>query len=279
MPKQLIINADDFGRAVDINRGIIKCLTGGVVTDISLLAVGDAFDDAVKRARENNIKKIGVHLTLTGPFKPAGNPGEVSSLVEKNGRFPASYAIFFAKYFTGLVKITEITSEFKKQISKVKEAGFKVTHIDSHQHIHMVPGILKIVIKLMKEENIGYVRLAQEKVDIVTKIKNPIILFRNLLLTAISLLSNNLLRASGVKHNNFFVGHIHAHKLKKENLIRAISGIKEGLTELGCHPGYFTDEIKQNHPCYKNSEEELEALCDKNVANEIKKRSIELISY
>ncbi len=70
MPKKLVINADDYGLTEEANKAVIECFTRGAVTDMSLLAVGDSFEHAVKLARENNINKIGVHLALTGPFKP-----------------------------------------------------------------------------------------------------------------------------------------------------------------------------------------------------------------
>ncbi|MFH1380938.1 MAG: ChbG/HpnK family deacetylase, partial [Candidatus Omnitrophota bacterium] len=69
MSKRLIINADDFGAARESNENILRCFTNGAVSDISLLAVGDAFDEAAKLAAEKGIKKLGAHLALTESFK------------------------------------------------------------------------------------------------------------------------------------------------------------------------------------------------------------------
>ena len=276
MTKRLAITADDFGLAEDVNDGIIKCFTSGAVTNITLLAVGVAFLHAVRRARENKITKIGVHLTLTGSFKPISRPEEVPTLVSKDSRFPKSYNLFFGKYFANLVKKNEIYEEFKKQILTAKNEGFTIAHIDSHQHIHMVPGILKVVIKLMKEFGIEYVRFPLER---MSKKVDTAGLIRQLMLLPVCCMSRKLLDTPGIKHNDRFIGYTRALRLRPEDLTGAISNLEDGLTELGCHPGYFTERVKEQYPWYKNCEKELKVLCDKNFVDEIKKNSIELVSY
>ena len=253
MAKKLIITADDYGFSEGIDKSIIESYKKGIVTDISLLAVGDTFNHAVELAKKNSINRIGVHLTFTGPFKP---------LV--SARFPKSYVTFFAKYFARLVSTSEIYTEFKNQIAKVKEEGFTITHLDSHQHIHMVPGILKVLIKLAKEKNIDYVRLPLERLGILARLADPLGCIRNILLLPMCNLAKRLLDLSGVKHNDYFVGHARAHRLRRKDLIFAISNLNEGLTELGCHLRYRG---------------ESKVLCDKSFIDEIKRHSIELISY
>ena len=156
--------------------------------------------------------------------------------------------------------------------------GFIITHLDSHQHIHMVPGILKIVIELAREEDINYIRLPEEKCDFFSKLKDPPGSARHVPLFSMCALSKKMLKISGLKHNDHFIGHMKAHRLDPEYLKKTVFNIKDGVTELGCHPGYFTEEVKKKFPQYKNAERELEALCDKNFKTEIEKRSIELVS-
>lgn len=279
MTKRLIINADDYGLAEDVSKGIIECYTHGAVTDMSMLAVGESFWHAAELAKKNNINEVGVHLALTGPFVPVSLAEKIPSLLDKNKRFPKSYMEFLTNFFTGCVNKNEIYTEFRNQIFKIKKENFKITHIDGHQHVHTVPAILEIVIRLMKEENINYVRFPSEKIGIITKLTDPHILIRNLSLVAMCGLSKKLLKSSGVKHNDYFIGHSRAHEMNRENLIFALSRLEDGLTELGCHPGYFTEDVKIKYPYYRNCEEELKALCDKGFADEIKNHSVELVSY
>ena len=155
--------------------------------------------------------------------------------------------------------------EFKKQVAKVKKTGITITHLDSHQHIHMMPGVLKIVVRLMKEENIRYMRLPMEKLNIFTKIFDPFAWIRNILLSLTCRSAKKILDQSEILHNDYFIGHARALRLRKKDLLWAICNIKEGLTELGCHPG--------------KRREEINALCEKDIAEEIKKHSIEIVSY
>jgi predicted glycoside hydrolase/deacetylase ChbG (UPF0249 family) len=262
MPKKLVITADDYGLSEAVNRRIIECYAEGAVTDVSLMAVGDSFGHAVELAKRKNLNKIGMHLALTGRFKPASPPGDASTLITQSGRFAKSYRSFLIRYFLGIAKKDEIYTELRNQILRVRNEGFKITHLDSHEHVHMAPGILKIVIKLAKEEGIEYVRFPLEKIRLFAK---PSFVVRNILLSFMCGISEKIIRGAKMRYNDNFIGHARALKLKKEDLISAISGLKDGLTELSCHPG--------------SREEEAKVLCDTGFIDELRKRSVQLVSY
>ena len=61
---RLIVNADDFGISERINEGIVLAHRLGIVTGTSLMAVGRAFEQAVKWCRAFPSLDVGVHLTL-----------------------------------------------------------------------------------------------------------------------------------------------------------------------------------------------------------------------
>jgi predicted glycoside hydrolase/deacetylase ChbG (UPF0249 family) len=265
MAKRLIINADDYGLSEDVNKRIIDCLGHGGVTDISILAVGDSFRHAAELARANKVDKIGAHIALTGFFKPVSPVESVRTLVGGNRRFPKSHRSFLARYFRGAVKKDEIYGELKEQISKIKNIGFKITHLDSHEHIHMAPGILKIAARLMEEEGIEYIRFPLERVGFFRKLRNPHLMIRNMLLSFMCSVSKNIFHSSGMKYADDFIGHASALRLRKEELILAVSNLKEGLTELSCHPG--------------NREEEARIFCDTDFLDELRRHSVELVSY
>ena len=275
MAKELIINADDYGISDDINAGIMDCYSKGIVTDISLLAVGDEFDHAVELAKKNGIKSIGTHLALTGGFKAMKN----SSITDENGRFAYGFFWLFGKILFGVIKEKDIYDEFKAQVKRVKEQGFAVSHIDSHEHVHMFPRILKVLLSVAREENITYIRFPREHVNKKEFIKEPVNALRNMALSAACNISRRSLNDSDIKHNDHFIGHFHAHRLSEKDFMSFIPDIKDGLTELGCHPGYFGEHISKVRPWYKNCEKELQILCDNNTRDAIKKQSITLVSY
>ncbi len=64
--RQLVVNADDFGFTPDVNLGIVEAHRRGILTATTLMANGDAFDDAVRLARETPSLDVGCHLVLIG---------------------------------------------------------------------------------------------------------------------------------------------------------------------------------------------------------------------
>jgi len=60
------VNADDFGFTRDVNQGIIEAHQRGILTAATLMANGEAFEDAVRLARENPRLDVGAHLVLIG---------------------------------------------------------------------------------------------------------------------------------------------------------------------------------------------------------------------
>ncbi|MFH1593503.1 MAG: ChbG/HpnK family deacetylase [Candidatus Omnitrophota bacterium] len=269
MSKKLIINADDFGMSEEINNGILECYAKRAITDMSILAVGSSFLHAVESARKNNIKKLGVHLALTGGFRAISVKETIPSLIGRRGHFSKGYGSFLSRYFTRLISIDQIRRELKNQIVKVKEKGFKITHLDSHHHIHTVPGIFRKVIEIAKDEGIQYIRYPLERVGILAKLVDPRKWARNLLLSSMCIASGRMLQRSGISHNDYFIGHADAFKLKKDSLISEVSRLNNGITELCCHPG--ADRGKR--------EDELNALCGQEFVSVLNMNDIELVSY
>src|SRR5437868_13846907 len=103
--RRLIVNADDFGFTRDVNAGIIEAHTRGILTATTLMANGDAFDDAVRCWREHQSLDVGVHCVLIG-----GN-----SLVDGRA-YPASI-----KQFLRAIMRREIDpyTELKPQVDKI----------------------------------------------------------------------------------------------------------------------------------------------------------------
>ena len=161
--KQLIINADDFGLHPLINKGIIKGHSEGIITSTSLMPSAPYFDEAVQLAKANPSLGVGIHLTLVGGVKPACTNG-VNSLLTADGVFAEDYTVFAKKWYTGSIKKNELVKELETQIEKVLAAGIKPTHIDSHQHMHVLPGIAGIVVRLCEKHGIKKIRMPGENI-------------------------------------------------------------------------------------------------------------------
>src|SRR5258706_4403995 len=64
MTRRLIVNADDFGLSVGVNRGIIEAHERGIVTSASLMVRPPAAPEAAAYARRNLGLGVGLHLDL-----------------------------------------------------------------------------------------------------------------------------------------------------------------------------------------------------------------------
>jgi len=258
--KKLIINADDFGLSLSINKGIIDAHRKGAITDISIIADGEAYEHAAKLAKESGIKNIGAHILLS----------QEKSESDKYYRFPWGYVL-------DVKKLVEVENKIREQIEKIKNSGLKISHLDSHQHVHMWPGILEKFIRLAKEYKIKFIRFPREtKIPNISDIRN---LVRTFLLSSLCGLSKNKLINSGIQKSDYFYGHFYSGRLNKERLLDIFEYIKDGVSELSCHPGYFANESCKKYWWHSNCENELKAFTDPDVREALKANHIELVSY
>jgi chitin disaccharide deacetylase len=136
--RHLVINADDFGLSVGVNRGIAAAVRAGALRSASIMANMPAFDDAVQVAHELGASfGVGLHfnLTLGCPLTPA------RSLVdERIGTF-LPRARLMRRAVLGQVRADDIRAECEAQLKRAADAGLRLTHLDGHHHVHVVPGI------------------------------------------------------------------------------------------------------------------------------------------
>ncbi len=154
---ELIINADDLGFSKGINYAVLKANNEGFLTHSSLMANMSYFNHAIKEIipKTKNLN-IGVHLNLT-----CGKSLSNSKKLSNKGIFKNSFITLLFKPKTAKV-LYEIEQELELQILKIKEKGIKITHIDGHEHIHIIPSINKIVKKLAHKYNIPRIREINE---------------------------------------------------------------------------------------------------------------------
>ncbi|MGX4598904.1 chitin disaccharide deacetylase [Faecalimicrobium sp. JNUCC 81] len=131
---KLIINADDFGYSEGVNLGIISAYKNGVVSSTTMMSAMPGFEQGVELLKENPGLGCGVHMTLSC-YKPLLKKHK--TIVDENG--------YFYKRITNEsledMDIDEIYEEFCAQIDRVIQYGIKITHLDSHHHVH---GLLKL---------------------------------------------------------------------------------------------------------------------------------------
>jgi hopanoid biosynthesis associated protein HpnK len=286
--KKLIVNADDFGLTEGVNRAVIEGHVHGIITSTSLLANGAAFDSAVAMSKSYAKLGVGVHLNLT-EGRPVSVPSEIPSLVNSQ-EFFASGAVRQAKrIFTGRANLSEVERELRSQIEKVSAARVRITHLDGHQHLHLLPPILEIVINLAREFEIGAVRCAVERSVEVFQLmgrnrsSSPVVLKQFLTGRALAVLSSRMrqrLCRAGLISADHFYGFTQTGFLDVTAVERILHHLPQGTSELMCHPGYVDADLASTPTrLLGQREKELRALTKPVIKRLIAEQTIQLINY
>lgn len=273
---RLVVNGDDFGLSESINDGIVRAHTQGILTSTSLVASGAAFEHAVALARKYPMLDLGVHLTLTEE-RAVSSAGSVPSLLIDDERLWPTPREFVERFLRGAIAISEVALELEAQVSRVLDRGLRVTHLDGHQHLHVLPGIRREVGALARRHGIRFLRRPREPVRrfMVTDVQR---FGRLAAMMALNLVCKFPQQWSATTTDHF-VGFYFGGRLNKANLMTLIACLPtSGTCELMCHPGSAVPALRHLAGTYDRLAE-CDALCDAEVRTELNRRGIELVSF
>ena len=278
--KQLIVNADDFGLHPLINAGIIKGHQEGFITSTSLMPSAPCWQEAVRLAKENPRLGIGVHLTLVGGVPSVLPKEQVSSLLDDDGLFLPDYVAFAKRYYSGAVKKAELEAELRAQLERALSCGVNITHIDSHQHTHVLPGINSLVLKLSNEYNIIRVRIPKEGYLFTGGFQTSIgrLIGRSGLSFCADMAA---LRADslGLRHPQHFYGMLAGGHLNAQLIANILRQLPEGVSEIMTHPGLDSAALGKAFSWQYHWREELDAYLDAGNKTLLKELGIEPVSF
>ena len=278
--KQLIVNADDFGLHPLINEGIIKGHQEGFITSTSLMPSAPCWQEAVRLAKENPRLGIGVHLTLVGGVPSVLPKEKVSSLLDDDGLFLPDYVAFAKRYYSGAVKRAELEAELRAQLERALSCGVNITHIDSHQHTHVLPGINSLVLKLSNEYNIIRVRIPKEGYLFTGGFQTGVgrLIGRSGLSFCADMAA---LRADslGLRHPQHFYGMLAGGHLNAQLIANILRQLPEGVSEIMTHPGLDSAALGKAFSWQYHWREELDAYLDAGNKALLKELGIEPVSF
>lgn len=148
MTRLLVVTADDFGLTDGVCRAVLRAHREGVVTSTSLLAVGRAYHTAVELAQKAPSLAVGVHLAAVGEDPPLLPADQVPTLVDRRGHFPLAWPEVLRRAALGRIDYADVRREFRAQLDRVRGDGLRITHLDTHQHLHLWPGFGRVVADL-----------------------------------------------------------------------------------------------------------------------------------
>jgi predicted glycoside hydrolase/deacetylase ChbG (UPF0249 family) len=266
--RRLIVTADDFGLHPRIDAGILRCHREGIVTSASICASGANFAEAARCALDSGLD-VGVHLTLVGEA-PVSPPGTLPTLAP-DGRLPRGYAALFRRLLLGRIRTEEIEREMDAQVARVRDAGLEVSHLDSHQHVHLHPSLLPLTLRLARRFGVRAVRAAARVRGLAG--------LRPALLAFFAHRAARRARAEGLKVPDAVLGLAETGGLSERRLLRLVEQLAPGTSELVCHPGSADAEVEATYEWHFHWDEEARALTSRQVRERLEKSGVRLVRH
>ena len=256
--RQLIVTADDFGLAEEVNAAVAATHRAGILSAASLMVGGAAAADAVSMAKTLTRLRVGLHLALVDAA-PTLSPDRIDGLVDRRGWLRRDMARLALELVLQPELRRQLRSEIAAQFEAYRRSGLPLDHVDVHKHFHLHPVVLREIIAVGRRFGMRAMRLPVEPRATLLHVDRAHgqCLPHQLLVSWASVLRTQARRA-GLLTPDFVFGLAWSGAMTRERVRRLIQTLPEGLVEIYTHPA-TTDRFRGHAHgyCYV---EELEAL-------------------
>ena len=269
---RLILNADDFGLTIGVNRAIVELHRAGSLTSTTLMAKAAATEEAIALSRSTPSLGVGCHVVLVDgePVTPMFN---LPTLVNpRTNRFQPTLGQFLQRLLTRRIRSTEIEAEAAAQIALLQSRGLRLTHIDTHKHTHMFPAVLRPVLRAAKAAGIRAIRNPFEPAwSLRATPAAPMIRRAEVnLLWLLESAFRRIVAEEGFATTDGAIGVLATGSLDAATVDALLRNLPPGTWELVSHPGYNDADLAKAHTRLLDSREiERRALASISQRNEI----------
>ena len=251
----LIVNADDYGLTTGVSRAILRAHREGILTSTSALALGPAFAATASWLDDVPELGIGAHLAVVGEDPPLLSASEIPSIVDRAGKLDLSWRRFVRRAAMGRVDMADVERELSAQLQRVIDAVGRprLTHLDTHQHLHLWPPIGRLLLGLAARTDVHAVR-ATSAVGRGPKAAGVRWLGQRFAARA---------AAAGVRAPDAFVGFDDGGRTDTDRLVALIASLGASpatTAEIGIHPGEHGDPDLARYQWGYRWGDELDAL-------------------
>jgi hopanoid biosynthesis associated protein HpnK len=261
---RLILNADDFGLTTGVNRAVAELHRVGRLTSASLMARAAATDEAIEMARAMPSLGVGCHVVLVDGepvLSPTRDIPHLADLI--SGCFRSSLAAFLQRLLSGRIPSAEIEAETAAQIALLQSRGVRLTHIDTHKHVHIFPAVLRPVLRAARAAGIRTVRNPFEP-KWGRRATRGATLMRRAEVSLSHLLEptfRRIVAEEGFTTTDGALGVLATGSLAATTIASLLRNLQDGTWELVTHPGYNDADLARAHTRLLASREtEREAL-------------------
>ncbi|MGO9512536.1 MAG: hopanoid biosynthesis-associated protein HpnK [Steroidobacteraceae bacterium] len=250
--KRLIVTADDFGAAREVNEAVEAAHRGGILTAASLMVAAPAAADAIERARHMPSLRVGLHVVLVEgrPVLPAS---AVSHLVDASGAFRTDMAALGTLISFSRRARRQLAAEITAQFEAFRATGLPLDHCNAHKHFHLHPVVGGLLAAIGGRFGLRAARVPLEPWQVLRKVERRTPCAPGLLTAPFALLQRRRFRAAGLLTPDRIFGLQWSGQMTKERLLGLIRHLPRGLNEIYVHPA--TGPYAGAAPGYRYREE------------------------
>jgi hopanoid biosynthesis associated protein HpnK len=260
----LVVTADDFGAAVEINEAVEIAHERGILTAASLMVAGPAATDAIERARRLPRLGVGLHLDLTAGH-PVLSADRVPDLVGSDGRFRSSPGRVGLRIATSGRVREQMRAEIDAQFAAFAATGLAFDHVNAHQHFHVHPVIAGMVLEAAGRHGVRALRAPVERGWPSGS---------GWLAAPFALSLRRRARRRGMLAPDQVFGLAASGHMTKHAVRRALDNLQGGLNELYLHPA-MSDDFIGHAPGYQHRAE-FDGLIDAECIDLVLQREVRL---
>ena len=274
--RQIWLCADDYGISASVNDAIRKLVEQRRINATSVMVVAPSFhrSEAVSLSLLNSGAKrvaIGLHLTLTAPFKPLAE--DFRPL--RDGAF-LRIGEMLARGSLHLLDGKALRAEIASQVRMFTHTFDRVPDfIDGHQHVQLVPQVRDALFAVMKElAPHTWVRQCGRVGPLSARMRDR----KGLLLDVLSKSFRQQAVAQSVITNPAFAGTYHFGE--DADFAALFPRFLDGMPDLGvimCHPGFVDTELRRLDPLTTLREKEYAFFAGDSFPKLLESRGIALI--
>lgn len=268
-PSRLIVTADDFGAAREVNEAVELAAFGGVLSAASLMVAAPATEDAVRRARANPRLRVGLHLVLV-EGRPALPARELPDLTGPDGLFRRDMVACAVDIFFRPAARRQLEAEVRAQFERFAATGLPLDHVNTHKHFHLHPTIAGVVLKVGREFGMRASRAPVEPRRVLAQVDPGATPPPAWITEPWARLVRARFRAAGVTVADQVFGLAWSGAMTTPRMAGLIRALPPGLSELYTHPAMRGGwEGEHAGSAYA---EELAALASREVREAVRER-------
>jgi len=272
----VVITADDFGLAEEVNDAVEAASSGGVLTAASLMVAGPAAAHAVACARRLRRLRVGLHVVLVDG-RSVLPPERLPDLVDRAGWFRKGMVELAFETVARPTVRRQLAAEIEAQFAAFQATGLPLDHVSAHKHFHLHPSIASAIIAIGRRYGLAALRVPTEPRSVLAAVEpqsrpSPVSVtapWARLLARAA--------RRSGLRTPDAVFGLAWTGGMTASRLAGLLHHVPAGRTEIYLHPA--TRDEFPGHACGYRYREELAALTAPSVIEAVRRDDLKLGGY